>query len=1113
MIKSLNIERFKGFPTGGPKVKNLENGLNIIYGENGVGKTTICKAIKAILWPEYFKDLTSKVESSWKDGKDEDIFASLQDASVNWSKENKINIPSEFSSCFVISTDSFEISKESTDKNISDLISKELSGGINFQKIREASELEFSPRKLKNLKDELNKAYQKRKEIENDVIALKSEEASLPSIRKKILEEKSLKKDEELLNNLIRKNELLKLISDYKNDISNLNSGALVMKDDDVENIEKFEKKIRENNNKLFEKKDELNNLVIEKNLLSKEKILTKEELEDFEVIKLEIEKIEKQLDDVRQDEKNIKNKKDNYIETLSCQEVYYKIRSYDKNRIEKLSQFLEDYKTLNERRSDFKKALDLISINNDDSLNKLRKEFTVIENLSALNIKNTIWGAVFTTMLIFTIVSFMYYQPTKIFSLTLTIISFSILAFFQFKAYKKRQEFDNSEYNVNLRSTGAVKTLLEELGEKRNIYLQKKFDKDKYYNIQQKISEIDEEISKLKASNIAYFNQSLEAITNITSITTLWNNIKKNEDNLLHLKEISKDLITNQNVLMDKIKPFFEEDFENNLIFINRKLSKERTRREEFNILLSKIEFAEKEIINFQNMLDEYKTNIDEIFLRIGISKEDKNLIYKIKEDKNSYRDLKEQIVISNHELKNIESKLINSDKFNALNSIELEDKKNKVLDLLKELEGIDKKEVEIITRIDSFKKNNSFQSIKKDEDLKKNNLLNFIDNSLVSLAGASILNFVETEYKREKEPEILIEANRLFSLFTNGKYSLKFKEDKDFNFFAYDEENSTLYMINELSNGTKAQLILALRASYVLSFSKDKSIPLLIDEVLATTDDIRFDAIMSSFLKLSKEGYQIIYFTSQKSVVGKIKNLAKESNINIVVKSISTISSDINKMQYTDIKINEIPNLSNMKRKDILKALDVSRLVLPLKSESVHIAYLEDDPTTLTHLLRLGITSFGKLNNIYEKVSNKNFILPEKEMKKIRLRAKALDIYSELWSIGRGEKFSEELLNENITDTFKTRLYEIADDTKWMSTDFINAISPDGPNKIARFRQQFDKIKDAFERDSLIDDRKILSKDNLKLEFTAKFLNLNPNCEKTEILNWINFVSNDLN
>lgn len=1113
MIKSLNIERFKGFPIGGPKIKNLENGLNIVYGENGAGKTTICKAIKTTLWPEYFKDSTARVESTWKNNNKEEVFASLQDNSVNWTKDNKIGIPAEFSSCFVVSTDSFEISKESTDKNISELISKELSGGINFQKLREIPELEFSPRKLKNLKDELNKASQKRKEIESNIISLKSDEASLPIIRKKIFEEKELKKDEVLVNNLIRKNELLKLISDYEREISDLNSGALVMKDDDVENIEKFEKKIRELTNKIGEKKDELNNLTIEKNLLSKEKILTKEELEDFEVIKIEIEKLEKQLDGIRQDEKNIKNKKDGYIETLSSQEIYYKIRSYDKNRIEKLNDFLEEYKKLNERKVDFKKALDLISINNDDSLNKLRKEFTTIKNLLSLNTINLIAESIFTLMAILLVASLKYYPQTKIITLIFTTIAFLVVLFFQYKSYKKRQEFDNSDYNINLKSRNAIKTLLEELGEKRNIYLQKKFDKDKYYSIQQKITEVDEEISKLKASNVAYYNQSLEAIIDIPSIMTLWNNIKKNEINLLDLKEESKNLISKQDVLFEKIKPFLQDNFENDLVFINRQLSKERARREDFNLLLTKIEFTEKEITNLQNNLNEYNTNKNEIFLRIGINTEDRNLIYKIKEDRGTYLDLKEQLVIANHELKNLEAKLINNDKFNELTNLELENKKTEILSGLKDLDGIDKKEVEITTKIESFKKNNSFQEAKKDEDKKHSNLSDFINNSLINLAGSSILNFVENEYKKEKEPEILIEANNLFSLFTNGKYSLKFNDSNEFGFFALDEENSKAYSINELSMGTKAQLILALRTSYVLSFSKNKDIPLLIDEVLATTDDLRFDAIMNSFFKLTQNGYQIIYFTSQKSVISKIKKLAEEKNISIYIKNISTNELNLDKNYYDDVRINDIPNLLNINQKERLKILNIPPLSLPLKSESIHIAFLEKDPAILTNLLKLGVTSFGKLKNLYNKVANKDFVLSKNEMNKISLKAQAFDIYSELWSIGRGEKFSAELLNESATDTFKTKLYEIADDTSWMSSDFMKAISPDGPNKIARFKQQYDKLKEIFERDSLIDYREPLSKEDLRSEFITRLLKLNPNIDKNEAFHFIDFVDTVLN
>ena len=1107
MIKSLNIERFKGFANGGPKVKNLENGMNIIYGENGAGKTTICKAIKALLWPQHFKDLSAKVSSVWRGKGNEEIFGNLQDGATsfttqNMSKDTNINIPEEFSSCFVISTDTFELSNDDTDKNISDLISRELSGGINFQNLRNSKELEFKPRTLRKFKNELNEITKRRREIESEISELKSERASLPAIREKIAREQKLKKQSEVISNLIRKLELKKIISDYNDEIKNLNQGALSMKDDDIESIEKYEKRIKELSFDIEQKKDELAKLKLNKDELEKEKILKKEDFEDFETIKLELEKVQKSLDSIREYEKNIKAKKDEIIRALSSQEIYYKIRSYNKHRIEKLHQFLQDYKELNTKKQDLKRALDLISVNNDDSLNKLRREFTIIDNLNNLNFKSGISFICLLTFVVLTVLSFLYYPNAKILSCIISVASLCTYIFFEYKCSQKRQEFDNSEYNINLKSKGAVKTLLEELKEKRNVSLQRKFDKDKYYSIQQKISEVDEEISKLKASNTAYFDSSFEAITNVDSILNVWNAIKINDDELSALREESKQVLEKQSILLDKIKVYFNDDFENDLTFINRKLSKERNKREEYNLLLTKIEYLEKEINTLTNNSSEYESDINGIYSRIGITKDNKNSIYSIFEDRKTYTKLKSELTIFNHELKTIDSKLVNNSDFENYSSKELQAKQEEINEELKDLEGIGKKEVEILTRIDTFNKSNTYLNVKQEESEKKEALEDIIDSSLVSIAGGYILDFVEGEYKREKEPEILVEANKLFSLFTSGKYSLKFKDDNEFSFFAFDEENSKILNLKELSTGTKAQLILALRCSYVLSFSKDKEIPLLIDEVLATTDDIRFDAIMNSFFKLAKEGYQIIYFTSQKNVVGQIKNLAKKQNINVTLRSISYLDKDLSNINYEETKIKEIPNLRNVKTKERLKLLNIAPITLPINVNSLPIAYLENDGYVLEKLLNLGISSYGQLKNLYDKLQDKDFLLSKDVMNRIDAKVKALEIYSNLWSIGRGCKFSEDLINDNSTDTFKARLYEVADNTNWMSADFLNAVSPNGTVKIARFKQQYDKLKDVFERESLIDDRKVLSREELQSEFIAKCLNANLNLDKNRIL-----------
>lgn len=1118
MIKSLNIERFKGFSNSGPKVKNLEKGMNIIYGENGAGKTTICKAIKALLWPQHFKDLSAKASSVWSGKNNEEIFCNLQDGATtfttqNMSKDTTISIPEEFSSCFVISTDTFELSNDNTDKSISDLISKELSGGINFQNLRNSKELEFKPRTLRKFKNELNDVIKKRREIESEISELKSERASLPAIREKIAREQKLKKQSEVISNLIRKEELKKIISDYNDEIKNLNQGALSMKDDDIESIEKFEKRIKELSLDIDQKRDELAKLKLSKEDLEKEKILKKEDFEDFEIIKLELEKVEKSLDTIREYEKNIKAKKDEIVRALSSQEIYYKIRSYNKHRIEKLGLFLQDYKTLNDKKNDLKRALDLISINNDDSLNKLRKEYTVIENLNNLNSRAGISLICLIAFTLLTVLSFLYYPNTKIITCVFSVISFCAYIFLEYKCYQKRQEFDNKEYNINLKSKNAVKSLLEELKEKRNISLQRKFDKDKYYSIQQKISEVDEEISKLKASNTAYFDSSFEAIINVDSIINVWSAIKINDDELAALREESKQVLSKQSALIEKIKVYFNDDFENDLTFINRKLSKERNKREEYNLLLTKIEYLEKEINALSNNSLAYENDINDIYSRIGITKDNKNFIYSIFEDRKTYTKLKSELAIFDHELKTIDSKLVNNHDFENYSPKDLQVKQEEINEELKDLEGIDKKEVEILTRIDTFNKGNTYLSVKQEETEKKEALEDCTDKSLVSIAGSYILDFVENEYKREKEPEILVEANKLFSLFTNGKYSLKFKDDNEFSFFAFDEENLKVLTLKELSTGTKAQLILALRCSYVLSFSKDKEIPLLIDEVLATTDDIRFDAIMSSFFKLAKEGYQIIYFTSQKNVVGQIKNLANKQNVNITLRSISYLDKDLSNIHYEETKIKEIPNLKNVETKERLRLLNIAPITLPININSLPIAYLENDGYVLEKLLNLGVSSYGQLKNIYDKIQDKDFLLSKDVMNRIDAKVKALEIYSNLWSIGRGCKFSEDLINDNSTDTFKARLYEVADSTNWMSSDFLNAVSPNGTVKIARFKQQYDKLKDVFERESLIDDRKVLSEEELRSEFIAKCLNANLNLDKNRILQMTENIIREFN
>ena len=51
-FSSLQVRRMPGFPQRGFLVTDLCPGINVIYGPNASGKTTLAQAISALLWPQ-----------------------------------------------------------------------------------------------------------------------------------------------------------------------------------------------------------------------------------------------------------------------------------------------------------------------------------------------------------------------------------------------------------------------------------------------------------------------------------------------------------------------------------------------------------------------------------------------------------------------------------------------------------------------------------------------------------------------------------------------------------------------------------------------------------------------------------------------------------------------------------------------------------------------------------------------------------------------------------------------------------------------------------------------------------------------------------------------------
>ena len=135
--------------------------------------------------------------------------------------------------------------------------------------------------------------------------------------------------------------------------------------------------------------------------------------------------------------------------------------------------------------------------------------------------------------------------------------------------------------------------------------------------------------------------------------------------------------------------------------------------------------------------------------------------------------------------------------------------------------------------------------------------------DELLDSLATDLLLDQVESAYTADHQPEILSEAGRLFREVTAHEFSLELGTDGGFG--ARDLKQNAWRKLDELSTGTRMQLLLAVRTAWV---GAHKSLPLFLDEALTTSDEERTTEVVRSLRSLAvAAGIQVVYFSARRN------------------------------------------------------------------------------------------------------------------------------------------------------------------------------------------------------------------------------------------------------
>lgn len=793
----------------------FNDGVNIIYGKNESGKSTITESIITLFYGIY---PTSKDKNPL----------------VNWDHQ-ALNIKGLIEH----NAETYEVSRELMSQPIGTLkrnndITQINNNTLNFMKrisidlYRDLYCLET--RNIDQLQKDTWEKVDSQMIFSYDKTGINKPENVLERIDEELNQiwresnrgKYRLKTIEEEINQFKRKkSELIKIYEDTKNDIEQIDKVRVL--------INKLKKQLNdlEVKRRKIKKLMPVANICIEKEYLKKEyenyneyRLLSKDIIDDRRLL---VEQVKSIQEEILSFEETIKKKSLEKNEYLSVEEAIIENKEVIKQKINKLEELINRKKTLETLETKEQLILDEYNQLFYKIFNKIctKEDFNVIKNTSVNAINQYSISKKIVIILILSIISgglSYYFNQLFISVLFLSTGIASLMTLFLNKNNKnkfKGLSFSSESIENFQRLKEKEYQLLLLLKEKKQLN-----------------QSITEETNELKSFFKAYIkSDALEEILNYFKhiFQVIQNKQDENKSITFVIKELKISLEQKKNLLnqyeskLDTINGFFkalsQSSIEKGIEIFKNNLKTE----EQIEHLDEKINSIE----NGQLLLEEYKIS------EITISSEKLNMI-EVKMD-----ELSNQITDHQVTLAKLEEKVEN-------------------VSITEEIQSMD-------TEIDLL-------DLEKQRLMKRKNEL---------LAMKEIIQKSNEAFKNDYQPNIIKDANEYFNTFTQSKYDkiLINPESKE---IYLDVGKYNKEIKSGFSRGTMDQLFLALRLGVIKHYEKDIVFPLLLDEFFSNWDQERLIAFVK-ILKIIQKERQVIITTCKKNIVDTFSRLMNTKIVQI--------------------------------------------------------------------------------------------------------------------------------------------------------------------------------------------------------------------------------------
>lgn len=340
----------------------------------------------------------------------------------------------------------------------------------------------------------------------------------------------------------------------------------------------------------------------------------------------------------------------------------------------------------------------------------------------------------------------------------------------------------------------------------------------------------------------------------------------------------------------------------------------------------------------------------------------------------------------------------------------------------------------------------------------------------------GAILLDRVRDATETDHLPAVFHRARRIFTRITRGRYSLAFASQPVPGFHAFDNQERRGRTLEELSSGTRVQLLLAIRVAFVETQEGPARLPLVLDEVLGNSDDERASAIMDAVIELARDGRQIFYLTAQQDEVAKWSAaLDHRSDVQWRLVDLLAARSLERPVQTPRLRralapTPSIPQPGGASHADYAVALGVSAIdPATAHSGSLHLWYLVGAPDRLHDLLVTGVSHWGELEALVRYAAGA--VADETELAAMSALASAAEAWIECRRVGAGRRVDREALAMSgaVSDVFLDRATDLAERVGGDARRLISAVEA---GELKRFRSA-DRLRDYLQEEGYLDPR----------------------------------------